>query len=211
VTGVTKDKLKACLTQDIEAFGAGHRAMFTSALMLARKISMDVCIKLASKDTDTIAKVGKWFHDDTATDADVDATVATLLDGFKKIVALQNSNTIIFSDRPQKRTDPANKAKAAVNSGDKMPIIYLYKPFLDYGRMDSNNIRSKLWQCAKTIIHEISHKILDADDHAYGHSGIKPGESLTVAQAIKNADSWGIFALDVAGYLPSSLEKKAYS
>jgi hypothetical protein len=41
VTGVTKDTLKACLKQDIEAFGAGHRAMFTSALMLARKISMD--------------------------------------------------------------------------------------------------------------------------------------------------------------------------
>lgn len=92
-----------------------------------------------------------------------------------------------------------------------MPVIYIFKMFLDYGRMNDLGVRSTLWQCAKTIIHEISHKLLGTDDHAYGVNGIKPGTSVTKENAIKNADSWGIFALDVAGYLPRKTPKEAYS
>ena len=77
--------------------------------------------------------------------------------------------------------------------------------------MNKLGVRSTLWQCAKTIIHEMSHKILNTDDHGYGVNGIRPGVSFATADAIKNADSWGIFALDLAGYLPKATAKQAYS
>ena len=208
----TQPTIHGFLERETEAFGAGNRRMFSSAVDLARKISMDVCVKLTNKDARTLRKVRKWFLDDTATDADFDKTVEVLSDGFKKVSALLNTNTIIFSDRPHKRVDPASATtKASVNSGDKMPVIYIFKLFLDYGRMNRLGVRSRLWQCAKTIIHELSHKILDTDDHAYGVNGIKPGTSVSVAKAIKNADSWGIFALDAAGYLPARTAAEAYS
>ncbi len=92
-----------------------------------------------------------------------------------------------------------------------MPVIYIYRPFLQTGRKNDHGIRSQLWMNAKTIIHEISHKILSTDDHAYGFDGIRPGTSLTPAEAITNADSWGIFALDLAGYLPKKTAKEAFS
>jgi hypothetical protein len=212
VAGGTKEAVNTLLRNEQEVYGAGNREMFSVALGLARKISMDVCYKLAANDADTLKKARKWFLDDTGTDDDLKKITKILSDGFKKISALCNSSTIIFSDRPHKRIDPSNATtKAAVNAGDKMPVIYIYQLFLDYGKMNRRGVRSKLWQCAKTIIHETSHKILDTDDHAYGVSGIKPGVSVSVANAIKNADSWGIFALDVAGYLPDSTAKEAYN
>jgi hypothetical protein len=48
----------------------------------------------------------------------------------------------------------------------------------------------------------MSHKLLATEDHAYGVNGIRPGPSVTVAQAITHADSWGTFAPDLAGLLP---------
>lgn len=210
--GATKGALKTVLKEETETFGGGNRRMFTSALHLARKISLDVNIRLGKKEARTLRKVRQWFHDDTATDAEVKATIETLTDGFKKITALCNSNTVIFSDRPHKRVDPGfATTKASVNDGDKMPVIYVFKPFIKYGRINKDGIRGELWQCAKTIIHEMSHKILGTDDHQYGVNGIKPGVSITVANAIKNADSWGIFALDLTGYLPSKTAREAFS
>ncbi len=210
--GSANDKVKQLLQQEAETYGAGNRQMFSSALQLARKISMDVSVKLGNKDARTLEKVKKWFLDDSPKDADVTKTVATLVEGFKKISALCNTSTVIFSDRPHKRVDPDYATtKAAVNEDDKMPVIYVFQMFLDYGAMNRLGVRGKLWQCAKTVIHEMSHKLMGNDDIAYGTSGIKPGTSIKVADAIKNADSWGIFALDVAGCLPEATAKEAFS
>jgi hypothetical protein len=210
--GLAQDKVKEQLARNHETFGSGNRAMFSDALQLARKISMDTCVKLAKDDGRTRRKIRKWFLERGASKEDVEKTRLILLDGFKKISALCNTNTVIFSDRPHKRVDPGYaKTKASVNEGDKMPVIYIFKMFLDYGAPNLDGVRDRLWQCAKTIIHEMSHKILSTDDHAYGVNGIRPGVSVTVGNAIKNADSWGIFALDVAGFLPEDAAKEAYS
>jgi hypothetical protein len=209
--GAANDKVKQLLQKESETYGAGNRRMFSSALQQARKVSMDVGVKLGNKDARTLEKVRKWFLDDPPKDDDVTKTVETLVAGFKKISALCNSTTVIFSDRPHKRVDPDYATtKAAVNEGDKMPVIYIFQMFLDYGKLNNLGVRDQLWQCVKTIIHEMSHKLLGNDDIAYGTSGIKPGTSITVADAIKNADSWGIFAVDVAGCLPEAAATKAF-
>jgi hypothetical protein len=54
----------------------------------------------------------------------------------------------------------------------------------------------------ETIVHEFSHHEVKTRDHRYDSSGLKPNKaSFPYAKAIDNADSWGYFALDLAGYL----------
>ena len=58
------------------------------------------------------------------------------------------------------------------------------------------------WTCARTIIHEFSHLDLSTSDHKYRHQGLKPKKaSFPYAKTITNADSCGVFAVDLAGYL----------
>jgi len=210
--GLGQDKLREQLTPWRETFGAGSRQMMSDALQLARKISMDTEIKLGADGGRTRRKVRKWFLQRGAAKGDVDATRQTLINGFKKISALCNSHSVIFSDRPHKRVDPgSSRTKASVNAGDLMPVIYIFEAFVRYGRRNEDGVRDQLWQCAKTIIHEMSHKLLATKDHAYGVNGIRPGHSVTVAQAIENADSWGIFALDLAGMLPEDKAEEAFT
>jgi hypothetical protein len=209
--GLPKDQLTTTLAHATEAFGHSNRAIMSAALQLARKISMDVCIKLSNDDPRTRRKIGTWFLAAHASDAEIDAIRAKLVDGFKQISALCNSNTVIFSDRPANRANPRfATAKASVNAGDFMPVIYIYRAFLRYGRRNDDGVRDQLWQCAKTIIHEMTHKLLDTADFRYANRGIRPGGALAVADAIDNADSWGIFALDVVGALPKDLARRAF-
>lgn len=209
--GVSKARMVDTLAPWRETFGAGNRQMMSDALQLARKISLDTEIKLADNAARTRRKIRKWFLVRGASKEKVDSTRTTLSAGFKKVSALCNTNSVIFSDRPHRRADPSNRAKASVNSGDKMPVIYIFEAFVRYGRRNDDGIRDQLWQCAKTIIHEMTHKLLGTDDHAYGVNGIRPGVSVTEAQAITNADSWGIFALDLAGLLPEDKAEEAFS
>jgi hypothetical protein len=59
-----------------------------------------------------------------------------------------------------------------------------------------------MWLCAETIIHELSHHEMNTQDHRYDDAGLKPNSAtFPFAKAIDNADSWGYFALDLAGYL----------
>jgi hypothetical protein len=210
--GLPKDKLAAALAHTTETFGRSNRSMMSSALQLARKISMDTLVKLGKDAARTRCKIKTWFLEKNASPGDVQAVRAALVSGFKQVIALCNSNTVIFSDRPAMRAGAnAKGAKASVNEGDKMPVIYIYEAFVRYGKRNDDGVRDKLWQCVKTIIHEITHKALGTHDHAYGVSGIRPGVSITVAQAIDNADSCGILALDMAGALPQDTAEQAYS
>ena len=72
-----------------------------------------------------------------------------------------------------------------------------------FTRLQGNS--GKLWLCAETIIHELSHHEVSTQDHRYDNAGLKPGSSsFPYAKAIDNADSWGYFALDLAGYLSTA-------
>jgi Phage integrase family len=92
LAGGTKEAVNTLLRNEQEVYGAGNREMFSVALGLARKISMDVCYKLAANDADTLKKARKWFLDDTGTDDDLKKITKILSDGFKKISALCNSS-----------------------------------------------------------------------------------------------------------------------
>jgi hypothetical protein len=203
--GKSEKDVKALLQHEEEVFGSGNRKMLSDALQLARKWSMDIVVKLGSPDATTLAIVKRWFHNDTDSEEQVKATVAVLLSGFKKISNACNSTTIIFSDRPHKRTDPTSRAVASVNSGDVMPVIYIFQTFLERGQRDFFGNIPMLWRCSMTVIHELSHKLQNTDDKSYGWQGIKPGSSITASDALINADSWAYFAGNLVGALTQGI------
>ena len=52
---------------------------------------------------------------------------------------------------------------------------------------------------------------MKTEDHRYDHHGLKPNKAaFPASKAIENADSWGYFALDLAGYLSVADRSKVY-
>lgn len=205
--GKSEAAVKTLLQEEKEVFGSSNRKMLSDALQLARKWSMDIVIKLDNADAKTLAVVKRWFHLETDSEEQVKNTVTVLLTGFKKIENTCNSTTVIFSDRPHRRTNPALRSVASVNSGDKMPVIYIYQAFLDRGRRNFFGNIPMLWRCSMTVIHELSHKLQKTKDKSYGWQGLKPGSSLTASDALINADSWAYFGADLVGALTVGVVK----
>ncbi|WP_399679108.1 M35 family metallo-endopeptidase [Xenophilus sp.] len=196
--------IKARLEHDDEIFSADERKWMSTSLGKARKISEDCKAKLAGgkvKSARTSVKdmVKRWFLDDADNADDLEAAFTTLYAGFKKIAAACNKATLVFADYPDWRAQRDKYFGAAFRGGEggAFPVIYLEGAFT---RLTGNS--GKMWLCVETVIHEMSHHEVSTQDHRYDHHGLKPTTgSFPYATAIENADSWGYFALDLAGYL----------
>lgn len=207
--GKTLAELKTALQREAEVFGADNRKMMSDALQLARKWAADAQIKLGSADAATQAMIKRWFHAGADAAADVAASALVLAEGFKRIHAACNSSRVIFSDRPHLRAGGAyDNVYASVNAGDVMPVIYIFQLFLTTGRRDASGNIPKMWLCALTVIHELSHKVAQTEDVRYDDDGLRPGAGFTPAQALKNADSWAYFAADLVGALSAGTVAK---
>ena len=207
--GMDRRTLTTQLKQRKEVFGTGNRRMMADALQMARKWSADIELGLTNKDEATLSAVNRWFHTDSSTEDSVNASISTLAEGFKKIHATCNSTRVIFSDRPAKRVSGTyDNTYASVNSGDVMPVIYIYQLFLKTGKRNLFGVIPKMWLCALTVIHELSHKVAGTDDIRYDDEGLKPGPGFTPAQALTNADSWAYFAADRVGALSAGTVQK---
>jgi hypothetical protein len=196
--------VKARLNREDEIFNHTQMKWMSSALKISRKIAEDTKSKLeggvlAKVKASTKGIVKKWFLDEDCTDAQLQEALGKLLAGFKKIAAKCNSNTLIFTDYPDWKSMRDKYFGAAFRAGEGggFPVIYLEGAFT---RLTGNS--GKIWLCAETIIHEMSHHEVSTQDHRYDSSGLKPSKStFPYAKAIDNADSWGYFAIDLAGYL----------
>jgi len=202
LAGKSSAEAKGTLQPTDEVFGISHRKMMSDALQLARKWANDVVAKLGNPDAKTQEKIKRWFHSTSATEADVKATAATLLEGFKKIASACNSTQVIFSDRPHLRASGEyDNTYASVNDGDAMPVIYIFQVFLNTGKRNVFGQIPKLWLCALTVIHELSHKKVGTQDKRYDDDGLQPCVAFPSTDALINADSWAYFAADVVGAL----------
>jgi len=192
--GLSKTALSTQLNQTSEVFGNENRKMMSDSLQLSRKWSSQVEVALSNREEALIRIVKRWFHASDATDEVVDASIVTLLTGFKAIHAACNSGQIIFSDRPHKRASGTyDSVYASVNSRDTMSVIYIFEIFLKTGRRTFFGNIPKLWLCALTVIHELSHKVAHTDDIRYDSDGLKPSVGFSSQKALKNADSWAYF------------------
>ncbi|WP_326534399.1 M35 family metallo-endopeptidase [Pseudorhodoferax sp.] len=209
-SGKSAEEVGSLLAKGDEFFGAGNRRMLSDALQLARKWSADTEVKLGGKSAATLAAVRRWFHREGDTEAAVEATRQTLVDGFKKITAACNSGKVIFSDRPHLRASgDYDNTYASVNAGDAMAVIYIYQLFLKTGRRRIDGKIPKLWLCALTVIHELTHKLQSTQDIRYDYQGLLPSDSFPSTDAIRNADSWAYFCGDVLGNVPRSAVTEA--
>jgi lysine-specific metallo-endopeptidase family protein len=209
MAGRPQPEIKTELQKEEEVFGASNRKLMSEALQLARKWSADVQANVAKPSAKTRKLIKRWFHDDSASDDDVDATAATLLTGFKDIHKVCNSSAVIFSDRPHLRASGEwDNVYASVNELDVMPVIYIFQVFIKTGKRNAFGNVPKLWLCALTVVHELSHKLVKTTDIRYDDDGLKPGSAFPPADALKNADSWAYFAADMVGALSSGTIKK---
>jgi hypothetical protein len=187
-----------------EIFSKKERDLMCDALHCAKKVSMDALAKLGKKDKTTLEVVKRWFIDDDSADK-VDEAVGKLKEGFKAISASCGSTSLVFTDYLDWRKERKKYFGAAFRGGEGggFPIIYLEGAFT---RLAGNS--GKLWLCAETIVHELSHHDVSTHDHKYDSEGLKPKKTFPYSSTIENADSWGYFAIDLAGYLSASDRKK---
>lgn len=195
-------QVKRKLGQEAEIFSDGERGLMCDALQLARKIAMDASTKVSSKSYGAKNAVRRWFLDEKSTKAELDDALSRLSAGMNKIATACGSTSLVFTDYLDWRKQRDNYFGGAIPGGEggSFPVIYLEGAFT---RLKGNS--GKLWLCAETIIHELSHHEVKTDDHMYDYKGIKPDSArFPYAKAIDNADSWGYFAIDLAGYLSAA-------
>lgn len=210
--GQTATQITALLAKGNEVFGSGNRAMMSDSLQHARKWSADTEVRLSRGDEATLQSIRRWFHTDDAQAEAVEASRATLLAGFKKITAATGAGKVIFSDRPHLRVSgDYDNTYASVNALDKMPVIYVYQLFLKTGRRSLNGRIPKMWLCALTVIHELSHKMVGTEDIRYDSNGLKPSDAFDTDKALKNADSWAYFCADLLGHVPKAALNEAWA
>ena len=194
--------VKSKLGQEAEIFSDKEKTWMCDALKTALKICEDTKLRLSKKDAETRKVVRRWFIDEGSGDDELDDAFSKLSDGFKKIAVTCGSTTLVFTDYADWRAERNKYFGGAIRGGEGggFPVIYLEGAFT---KLTGNS--GKQWLCVQTIIHEFSHHDVKTDDHRYDHHGLKPDKAaFPYAKAIENADSWGYFALDLAGYLSRS-------
>ncbi len=199
ITGTDANSKKR-LQQESEVYSARDRTVMADALQEAAAWCQKVQVALGTSDGEAVVK--RWFLGDAGTAQQLTQAIDTLRAGFKKIDTLCRSGKLVFSDEPGDRHGGGWKDWAFVYKQEAMNVVYLQGAFLKAGNSGNKTM------CALTIIHELTHKLLNTQDHRYDYDGLKPGRDIAFAKAIDNADSWGYFAADMVGMLSKSDRKR---
>ena len=195
IKGTDADSKKR-LQQETEVYSAKDRAVMADALQESAAWCQKVQIALSTKEGEALVRT--WFLGADGTAQQLTQAIDTLRAGFKKVDTLCRSGKLVFSDEPGDRHGGGWKDWAFVYKSEAMNVVYLQGAFLKAGNSGNKTM------CALTIIHELTHKVLNTQDHRYDYDGLKPGRDIAFAKAIDNADSWGYFAADAAGMLSKS-------
>lgn len=210
--GLTGAPLATKLSAFDEVFSTSHRKDLGELVQTSLAWTMKATSKLGSPDKATLDIVRFWYGTGSTSDEDLKKICATLNDGFKKLTTVFNSNKLIFSDDAANRnlmndpTDPSQGTGwddyAFVNPSETLEVVYAQNAML-------KAINTKKWLAVLTLIHEVSHRKLKTDDIRYDFKHhLSPSEGkITVAGAMKNADTWGYFAADINGALPAADKK----
>jgi hypothetical protein len=183
-----------------EVYSEHHRDIMVDSISEAKRIASNAVLKLEAKDERTTNLVEQYFTD-SGSDYDTDNIMVTLGKGYKKIAAGLGSSSVVISDEPGDRLGGGWKDWAFIYTSESMNVIYLQNAWLKKADEASPDNSGPLHRCARTVIHEMSHKECKTEDVVYGPRGLKPNGDLTGAYALHNADSWAYFAIDVCGLL----------
>jgi hypothetical protein len=189
------------LKEETEVYSATQRGVMCSALHQSRKVVLDAVAKLGTPVDATKTVFKRWFGSDT------EADMTSMADSFKKIGAALGSTTMVFSDEPLDRQTAWKDWGFVYATKERFPVVYVQKAFLD-----AAGNSGELWRCGLTLIHELSHYVLDTEDYRYDNGvpgdlagvGLTPDVTFTSAKAMDNADSLAYFCVDLAGFLSGS-------
>lgn len=196
ITSDNDASIVAVLNQDLtEVYSKEQRKVMVDAISEARRIASNAVLKVETPNTRTNNLVRQYFTD--GGDTGIDDILTTLAKGYKKIAAGLGSSSLVISDEPGDRLGGGWKDWAFIYPSEKMKVIYLQNAWLKKADEASADNSSPLHRCARTIIHEMSHKECRTEDVVYGPRGLKPHGDLTGEYALHNADSWAYFAVDV--------------
>ncbi|MDO9526714.1 MAG: M35 family metallo-endopeptidase [Gemmobacter sp.] len=197
--GMNKAGLETWSSEDDETYSESDKTAMADATQMAMAWCMKCQVKLSTPDAASKALVRKWFCAPGADDKAVEKASKTLGLGFKKICSVLNSNKLVLSDEPNDRAGGGWKDYAFVYKSEKMSVVYVQSATLSAAK------GSKMWLAALTIVHELSHREMNTEDHRYDSDGkLSPSAgqgALSAAHAIQNADNWGYFAADMNGGL----------
>ena len=156
------------------------------------------------------ALVRRWFAEPDAGEAVLDKLAATLVRGFKDIVASLNRGRFVITDwvplrgaRGQEAEFLRAEAFAFRARSEGMDVVYVEGAFFD--DLAGNVLRGQAnW--TRILVHELSHLVCGTHDvndgqARYAWSGIGPHAGYPSAATIRNADNWAFFAADCAGAL----------
>ena len=164
---------------------------------------LDAVTKLGEENAATKAVVARYFGTDLMTTGQMKTTIDTLRQGYQKIANACNSSAVIISDEPGDRNGTGWEDWAFIYTTEAMRVIYLQNAWLKKAGQSTPSNASPLFRCARTVVHELSHKELSTEDVVYGPKGLKVqgSNALTADYALHNADSWAYFSMDVTGNL----------
>jgi len=204
ITADSDTAIKSVLKKDpTEVYSEEDRKVMVQAIQAANKIACDAVVKLDAKSTATVDLIKQYFTDPTSAAGDVDTAITTLKKGYQKISTGLCSSSLVISDEPIDRNGGGWKDWAFIYPSEAMKVIYLQGAWVSKANEVTPSNQSPLYRCARTVLHEMSHKECSTEDVVYGPKGLKPAGStdLTGAYALHNADSWAYFAVDVVGLL----------
>lgn len=197
-------KIKSSLDEKTERFTDERKKNLGEATLTSLYWSSRAQITLSSAalNPGSMTKIKRWFADDNISDTKLNATIANLIAGFKKITNTLNSALLVYTDMACLRSATSGQEKnlleseAFVYAGrhEKLPIVYIENAFFQNG----GNVLSGPKNWARIIVHELTHLDCSTTDEKYAWAGIKPGTNITTDQAAKNADTWAYFAADCA-------------
>lgn len=158
----------------------------------------------ANSDAAAMEKVRRWFAGDATSDATLQATIAILHDGFKKMATSLNGNLVVITDVPSRRdsadTEFTEALMVRLNGQHEVPrTIYIERALFENYEISVIHDMKKNW--TRVLVHECAHIDGGVKDERYAIGGIGVGSRLSDAQAANNADSWAFFAADCAGAL----------
>jgi hypothetical protein len=204
VAGATDQALKAVLRKPAdEVYSPSQRELMSDALQTARKVCLDAVVKLSSPNTATVAVIRRYFGNAASTDQELATVAETLRGGYQKIANACSATSVVISDEPGDRCGGGWKDWAFIYTAEAMSVIYLQGAWVSKADEATPSNQAPLFRCARTVIHELSHKQLRTEDVVYGPKGLMPegSSALTPAYALHNADSWAYFSMDVTGNL----------
>lgn len=187
-----------------ERFAEERRKHLANASQEALKwVHKAMLVATSPKSSKNATRIARWFADDTSKEEDMVAVASTLNNGLKKIAVKLRSGHLIYTDSVSERGTSENVGVEAFVWGDALDVVYIEKEFFG-----NRNTLTGLTNWARIVVHELTHRELNTEDHAYEHQGINP-KKLTAAKAIENADSWAWFCADCAGALTDGVIKNA--